>query len=335
MDDGSPIGYIVLIVFLLFGGAYFAGSETALASVNRIRILSLSENGDKRAKRVQYILDHFDQALTTLLIGNNIMHIACASTATLLASKLWGVSAVTLATFATTFVVFLFAEMLPKRLAKMAAEPLAKLVAPSLLLLMKLFYPISLVFSALSHTLEKPFQTQETDEPTVTEGELYDMLETAANEGVIDEETTELVQSALEFSETTAADILTPWPQVVCITNTMDAEAIVARIKKNVHSRLPVVDEHGAVVGMLQIRKFLKAYLKGSVALADVTDAPKYVSAHTNIDDLLPAMSEQRTQLAIVRSDAGETLGVVSVEDILEELVGEIYDEDDVGGSES
>lgn len=328
MDDGSPIGFIVLIVFLILASGYFSSSETAMATVNQIRMKSLSENGDKRAKRVLYILDHFDQALTTILIGNNITHIACASAATLFASKLWGVSAVTAATFVTTLVVFMFAEMLPKRFAKAVSEPYALAISGSLIFFMKLLSPVAKVFSALARLVGRPFKKQ-VEEPTVTEDELYDIIETVATEGVIDEEKTELVQSALEFSDTAAFDILTPWSKVVKIRMTMTEEEILNVIKTNIHSRLPVVDVHDMPIGMLQIRKYLKAYLKDSVHLAKVMDEPRFVSANTAIDDLLPLMSTQRTQIAIVTSDDNKVLGVVTVEDILEELVGEIYDEDD------
>ncbi len=174
----------------------------------------------------------------------------------------------------------------------------------------------------------RPFKKQ-TETPTVTETELYDIIETVATEGVIDEEKTELVQSALEFSDTSANDILMPWAKVVKVRMTMTEEEILGVIKQNVHSRLPVVDVHDRPIGMLQIRKYLKAYLKGSVHLAKVMDEPHFVNANTAIDDLLPLMSAQRTQIAIVTDDEETVLGVVTVEDILEELVGEIYDEDD------
>lgn len=337
MDDGSPIGFIVLIILLILISGYFSSAETAMATVNRIRIMSLSENGNKRAKRVFYILDHFDQALTTILIGNNITHIACASAATLFVSKLWGVSAVTAATFVTTLVVFLFAEMLPKRIAKSVSEPYALLVSGSLIFFMKILSPVSRVFSALGRFVGKPFRKQE-DPPTVSEDELYDIIETVATEGVIDEEKTELVQSALEFSDTSAFDILTPWDRVVKVTTNMSQAQVLEAIKNNVHSRLPVVDGQNKPVGMLQIRKYLKAYLKGPVSLESVMDDCRFVSASTAIDDLLPVMSAQRTQIAIVTGEEEEILGIVSVEDILEELVGEIYDEDDTvdaGGAAS
>ena len=329
MDDGSPIGSILLILLLILGSAYSSAAETALASVNRIRIMSLSDNGDRRAKRVLYILDHFDKALTTILVCNNVMHIGCASVATLMATKLWGVSAVTLTTVATTMALFLFAEMLPKRYAKACNERMALAVSGSLLFFMRVLTPVTAVFAKFSALVSKPFKKQ-TEEPTVTEDELYDIMETVASEGAIDEEKTELVQSALEFSDTVAQDILTPWENVVKISVAMDEEEILACIKENVHSRLPVVDVHGAVIGTLQIRKYLKAKLKkDAVQLMKVTDAPHFVSAYMPIDELLPAMSAEKTQLAIVRDDEEKVLGVVSVEDILEELVGEIYDEED------
>ncbi len=328
MDDGSPIGFLLLIVLLILGGAYFAAAEMALASVNRIRIMSLADNGNRRAKRVLYILDHFDKALTTILIGNNIMHIACASAATVFAARTWGVSSVTATTFVVTLLVFLFAEMLPKRFAAAVSERFALIIGDSLYALMKLFSPLTAVFSALSGAIKKPFHIDK-PEPTVTEDELYDIIETLPTESEIDEETTELVQNALEFSDTLARDILTPWSKVICVALTMTDDEVLKTVRENVHSRLPVTDVHGQVIGMLQIRKYLKARLKGRVALASVMDEPRFVEAGMPIDDLLPVMSALRTQLAVVREENGETIGIVSVEDILEELVGEIYDEDD------
>ncbi len=333
MDDGSPIGYILLIVFFILGGAYFAASETSLASVNRIRMMSNAGSGDRRAKRVLYILDHFDKAITTILIGTNIMHIGCASVATLMATKLWGVSSVGATTIVVTLIVFFFAEMLPKRFSKAANEVIAPLIAGSLVFLMRVLSPVSFVFTRLSALISGPFKKAVPEEPTVTEDELYDMIETFAQEGAADEEKTELVQSALEFSDTTVRDVLTPWKSVLTVDASMDAEAILACIRDNSHSRLPVVDEYGNVTGLLHIRKYLKAYMRnaGNVALADVTDRALTVGPDVQIDDLLPVLSANKTQIAVVTGEAGAPLGIITVEDILEELVGEIYDEDDVG----
>lgn len=328
MDDGSPAGFILLIVFLIFGASYFAAAETAMASVNRIRMMTLADNGDQRARRVLYILEHFDKALTTILIGNNIMHIGCASAATLFATKLWGLSAVTLTTVVTTFVLFLFAETLPKRFAKKNSERLAPRISWSLLLLMKLLKPVTFLFSKLSELISRPFK-KPVEEPTVTEDELYDIIETVAEEGAIDNEKTELVQNALDFSDTTAADILTPWKSVVTVSVVMSEAEILSAIRENIHSRLPVVDVHGNVIGMLRIRKYMRAHLDGEAVLAKCMDEPHFIDSHIAIDDLLPEMSRMKTQLVIVRDRQETVLGIVSVEDILEELVGEIYDEDD------
>ncbi len=328
MDDGSPIGFLLLIVFLILASAFFSASETALASVNRIRIKSLSENDDKRAKRVLYILDHFDQALTTILIGNNIVNISCASAATVMATRLWGLSAVTVTTIVVTLVLFLFAEALPKRFAIVCSERIALAISGSILFLMKLLTPIAKGFSVISNAASKPFR-KKTVAPTVTEDELYDIMETVAAEGALDEEKTGLMQSALEFSGTTARDVLTPWADVVRLSVAMEENEILRIVCDCTHSRLPVVDVHGAVIGILQIRKYLKAHLKGHAPLMKIADPPQFIDADMPIDDLLPLMSAHKTQLALVRDTKEHTLGVVSVEDILEELVGEIYDEED------
>lgn len=333
MDDGSPIGYLISIFLLILGGAYFAGTEIALASVNRIRMMSHADNGNKRAARVLYILDHFDKALTTLLIGNNIMHIGCASIATLMATKLWGVKAVPATTVVMTVMVFFVSEMVPKRFAKACNERFALAVSGSLLALMKAFTPISFVFSKLSAWVSKPFKKQQ-EEPTVTEDELYDIIETIAAEGAIDEEKSELVQSALEFSDTTVRDVLTPWEKVVSIPVDAPDEAVLSTIRENAHSRLPVVDEEGHPIGVLLIRKYLKAHMRGETpALSIIMESVHFVDANMPIDDLFPVMSQNKLHLSIVRDAQWKTLGIVTMEDILEELVGEIYDEDDKGGA--
>lgn len=333
MDDGSPIGYLISIFLLILGGAYFAGTEISLACVNRIRMMSYADNGDRRAARVLYILDHFDKALTTLLIGNNIMHIGCASIATLMATKLWGARAVPATTVATTAVVFFVSEMVPKRFAKACNERFALAASGLLLLLMKLFTPVSFVFSKLSAWVSKPFKKRE-EEPTVTEDELYDIIETIAAEGAIDEEKTELVQSALEFSDTFVRDVLTPWERVVRIRANATKDEILTAIRQNAHSRLPVVDDADNVLGVLLIRKYLKAHMRGEKRpLLALVEKAHSVNADMPIDDLFPVMSQNKTHLSIVRDGEGKTLGIITMEDILEELVGEIYDEDDRGGA--
>ena len=330
MDDGSPIGYLVAILAFIIGGAYFAATEIALASVNRIRMMSYADDGNRRAKRVLYILDHFDKALTTILIGNNIMHISCASMATLMATKLWGLSYVTLTTIVTTLAVFLLAEMIPKRFAKANSERFSLAVAGSLMFFMKVLGPLAFVFSAISKFASKPFKKNQEEEPTVTEDELYNIIESIPEESGIDEEKAELMQSALEFSDTFVREVLTPWDRVVKLKLNMSGSEAMEVIKGDIHSRLPVIDDDGNPVGMVQIRKFLKArYKDASVCVNDIMDDIHFVNDDIAIDDLLTAMSNDKTHFSVVLDKDGRTIGIVTIEDILEELVGEIYDEDD------
>ena len=335
MDDpGSPIGYTAVIILLILGGAYFAAMETALASVNRIRMMSLADNGDRRAKRVLDILDHFDSALTTILIGNNIMHIGCASVATLMATKFWGVSAVTVTTFIMTMVVFLAAETIPKRFAMEACDQLAPALSGSLILLMKLMTPVVFLFSGFSKLISRPFRKDHSEEPTVSEEELHDIIDNISEEGAIDEETTELVQNALDFAETDAKDIITPWDQVVTVPADADEPSVLSLIRKTTHSRLPVLEEDKQVIGMLSIRRYLKATLEEEhPKVRELMGKACFVDGNTPIDDLLPQMSKLKTQTAVVTDSQGKILGLISIEDILEELVGEIYDEEETGES--
>lgn len=333
-SSSSPIGLILFFFVLLVLSAYFAGSETSLSTVNRIRMMSYADDGDKRAKRVLYILDHFDEALATILIGNNIMHIGAASLATLTASRLWGEGAVGITTVVTTLLVFFAAEMIPKSLAKACSERFALFCAGSLLILMRLLKPVVKVFTALSNGMRKLTGVKKEEDPLVTEDELHELIDNYSQEKGVDEEKAELVQSALEFTETPVRDVFTPWEQVTVIKKSMPPREIASLIENNNHSRLPVVDEDGGVIGMLQIRKYLKAYIQrqGHVSLLRVMDKPTFVRTGAPIDELLDSMSAGKTHIAIVRDEQEKLVGIITVEDILEELVGEIYDEDDKGG---
>ena len=331
MDDG-PIRYLLVFVFLLLCSAYFSATELSLSSVSRIRMMSNADNGDKRAKRVLYLLDNFDSALSTLLIGNNIVNIGCATISTMLANRIWGLEAVAWSTIVTTIVVLFAGEILPKCYAKACTERLILTVSGLLIFLMKVMRPVVFVFSKLSQLLRKPFKRFES-KVTVTEEDLYDIIGTIVEEGTLDEDTSELVQSALEFAGTTAGDVLTKWEDVIAVRINMTSDEILDVIKKNGHSRIPVVDEKRDPVGILQIRKYLKGYLKNEkLGVKDIMDKVHYIDAETPVDDLLQLMSENQTHIAIVKGKSGEVLGIITVEDILEELVGEIYDEDDVVG---
>lgn len=334
MDD-SPAGSILLLIVLIIGGAYFAGAEISLASVNRIHMMSSASKGEKRAEKVLYILDHFEEALSVMLIGNNIMHIGCATISTVIATRIWGIYAVTGATIVTTVVLFLFSEMIPKCFARSCNERFASTIAGSLIVLMKLLKPLSAMFTALSTAVMKPFRKNAAAEVTMTEDELHNIVDNISEEEGFDEDTGRLVKSALDFSNATVDKILVPWDDVLKISSSMKTAQILEIIRNTGHSRIPVIDRRGNVSGILQIRKFLRAYIKNNhnVILSSVTDYPFFARQDVSIDDLLSDMSNHRRNLAVIKDNDGVITGIATIEDILEELVGEIYDEDDIGGA--
>ncbi|MBQ6947954.1 MAG: CBS domain-containing protein, partial [Clostridia bacterium] len=233
----------------------------------------------------------------------------------------------------TTIVVFLFSEMIPKCFAKDCNEAFAKNIAGSLIFLMKVLTPVSFMFTMIGDLLSKPFLKKATAQPTVTEEELHDIIETVVQEGELDEDTGDLIQSALEFSDSTVHEVFTPWNNVTTIHNGMTPEEILNAIRETSFTRLPVTDTDGKVVGTVHIRNYLRSYLKNKEPdLQTLISAPHFVQQGKPVDDLLESMSRHRVHLAIVLDAKGDTVGIITIEDILEELVGEIYDEEDVKG---
>jgi CBS domain containing-hemolysin-like protein len=330
MDDGSWLS-IAALTLLLVCAIYFAVAETAFASVTRPKIKARQERGDLRAKNALWILDNFDRAITTILIGTNIVHLSAAAIVTLLVTKHWGTGAVIWGTIATTLVLFYAGEMLPKTIAKRYSEPLCLTTAGLLRFFMGLFKPLALVLTAIGQSAAK--LTKGDGEVSVTEDELYDIIEDMTDAGSLDEEQGDLVQSALEFADVTVEHVLTARVDMAAVDADWPLEKITQFIQTQRHSRLPVYEgQIDNIIGILQIRKFIKAWLAQgqSLDLRSLLDKPYFVPASTNVDALLPEMSRNRLNMAVVTDPWGGTLGIVTVEDIVEELVGEIWDEEDV-----
>ena len=330
MDDGSRLPWIIAVL-LLFCAAVFAVAETAYASCPKSRVKAAAERGDARAKTALLILDDFDKAISTLLICTNIVHIATASIVTVAVTKMWGLSAVSISTIVTTIVVFFAGEMLPKSIAKKYSEPLALATGPVLRFLMKVFTPLSALLTWIGQSAAK--LTPDETPVSFTEDELYDIIEDMTEEGSLDEQQGELISSALQFGEVTVESVLTPRVDLVAVDISSRLEDILAVIKTTNHSRLPVYEGSiDNIIGVLQIRKFIKAYLRlgNNLDLRPLMDEVFFIHQSTNIDELLPVMSKRKLNMAVVTDNYGGTLGIVTVEDILEELVGEIWDEDDV-----
>lgn len=339
ISAGSIVIYAILFALLIAGGAYFAGAEISLASVNRIHMRSCAEDGNKKAQYVMYILNNFEKALTTILIGNNIMHIACASIATLFTRQFFKGTAyldtaLVISTIIITIIVFLISEMLPKSYAKTYSERFALRIGKSLYVLMKILTPLAAVFTWIGSGLGRLLAGKRADEPSVTEDDLKDMIESFKDEREEDEETedstAELMVSALEFGTTTAKEALTPWSKVETLDSSMEISEIYARVKASSHSRLPMLNAKGRIVGVLNIRAFLKAYMRDGdeTELIDLIDTPLFVRPDVPVDELLSEMSRSKVHLAFV-SVQGDVQGIITIEDILEELVGEIFDEYD------
>ena len=330
MDDGSkpPLLWVIL---LLLGAAYCAISETALSAASKNKIKVASDHGNNRAKTVLSILDNFDQAITTLLICTNILHIATASIVTVYVTRRWGLSAVSISTVITTIAVFFIAEMLPKSIAKKKAEKLIIACAPLLSLLMKVLSPISRLLTWIGEAITS---RSKTDAPvSVTEDELHDIIDEMAEEGALDENQSELISSALEFGDVTAEGILTPRVDIAAIDIDDDPQDILSFIKQQTHSRIPVYETSiDNIIGVLQIRKFLKGYLQSGTMpdIRETMDSVYFAHQSTEIHELLPEMSKRKQSMAVITDSYGGTVGIVTVEDILEELVGEIWDESDV-----
>ena len=321
---------VLIILALLLFADYFAVCETSFAAVSRIRLKTAMERGDRRANKAMYVCEHFDKAITTILIGTNIVHLSCASYVTVLVTRRWGLSAVTLSTFVTTIVVFFVGEMLPKSIAKKYSLRLALGTASSLVFFMHLLTPISFVLTKIGEFASR--LTKGDSEVSVTEDELYDIIENMTDEGDLDSEQGDLVHSALAFGDLTAESILTARVDMETIDVDDPLEEILSQVKASRHSRIPVYqDSVDNIIGVLQIRRFMREYLqkREKTDLRSLLDEPYFVHQSAKIDELLSVMSSKKINMTIVTDSYGGTVGIVTVEDILEELVGEIWDEDD------
>ena len=330
MDEGGLTPWIITILLILFAD-YIAVAETALSSVSRVRMKLLADHGNRRAAKVLDALEHFDRTISTILICTNIAHLGAASVVTVAVTRRWGLSAVAVSTFITSMVVFFVGEMLPKSIAKKYSEHLSLWCIDLLTVLIALFRPASALLAAIGNAASR--LTKGDPEISVTEDEIYDIIEDMTEEGSLDEEHGDLISSALQFNDLTVESILTPRVDVVAIDINDDSAAILQQIRSQNHSRLPVYEgSKDNIIGILRIRRYIQAYLKlgDQLDLRGLLDKPIFVTESAAVDELLPIMSRERQNIAVVTDHHGGTAGIVTVEDILETLVGEIWDEDDI-----
>ena len=324
----------ILLIFLIICSGFFSSCEIAFSTVNIARLRTYVEEKRRGAKQALWIAEHFDRTLTTILVGNNFVNIAATSLAGLLIGYL--ITNPTISNlvniFGMTFIVLVFGEILPKTNAKENAEKFTLKYSNILFIIIKIFTPFSAFFMWLKKVFSKTKKQEETI--TVTESELESIIDTMEEEGVIDSEDADLMQSILEISERTIYDIMIPRVDFIGIDIEMSLEEIKQRFFEYKFSRLPVYrEDKDHIIGILSERDFFTALLQSEdeskINILELVTRPLYVSKTMKVDDLIRRLQIEKKHFAIVSDEYGGTSGIVTMEDALEEIVGEIYDEHD------
>ena len=330
MPDGSVPLLISLIVLMLFS-AFFSATETAFSCANKIKLRSLS-NTNKRAEKVLRLAEEkYDRLISTILIGNNLVNIAATTIATTLFVKII-TSDVAVANIVSTVVmtvsVLIFGEITPKLIAKIRPEKTAMSFYPVIIIVYYLFFPLNLLFSGWRWLIIKIFRLKSDD--TITEEEILTMVEEAEEDGTIKTEETNLIRSVIEFDDLEVGDILVPRVNIIAVNVESSMEEIRTVFEKEGYSRLLVYkDSIDTIIGTIHEKDFFNAYLSGKKSLDGVMQNAYYTTEHAKISKLLKILQKKRIHIAVVTDEYGGTLGLVTLEDILEELVGEIWDEHD------
>ncbi len=328
MDNYFSV-FLVLLTLLCFS-AFFSASETALTAANRIRLKNQAENHDKKAKRALKAILDYDDSLSTLLISNNIVNILFTSLTTFLFTNLFGTSGVAVATGITTVTVIIFGEVLPKSLANENAEAFIKASSGVLLFFSKVFRPFVIALTFIKKLFASQFSKGE-NTPSVTEQELKSIIDEIEDEGVFEEDEAELVQSAIEFNDITADEILTPRVDIFAIDINDDIDFIKEQFLTYNYSRMPVYKNSiDNIIGFINQKDFFAKALKGEeIIIEKLIKDCIHIPPKNKIINIMQTLQKNKIHMAIVTDEYGGTLGIITLEDILEELVGDIWDEHD------
>lgn len=320
---------LIIIVLCVVMSAYFSATETAFSSLNRIRIKNLADKGNKSAALVAKISEQYDSMLSTILIGNNVVNIGCSSLATVLCLKWLGEDlGPSVSTIVTTVVVLIFAEISPKSIAKESPEKFAMFSAPFLQILIIVLTPFNYLFGLWKKLLSKLIKSD--DDRGITEEEILTIVEEATQEGGIDEEEGSLIRSAIEFREMEAGDILTPRIDVEGVELHATKEKIAEVFTETGYSRLPVYEESlDHIVGIIYHKDFHNYVYHTDQEVSSIIRPVRFITKTRKISDLLKELQQEKSHIAVVLDEFGGTVGIVTMEDILEEIVGEIWDEHD------
>lgn len=325
----SDIVSWIIIIFCIVMSAYFSATETAFSSLNRIRVKNMAEHGSKKASLVLKLSENYDSLLSTILIGNNIVNIACTSLMTILCVKMFNEDlGATISTVVTTVVILVFGEVSPKSIAKESAEKVACFSAPLLKIFIYILTPANFLFGQWKKVLSCVFKTSQ--DTGITEEELLTIVQEAENEGGIDKEESSLIRSAVEFNELEAIDILTPRVDVVGVSIDLSKEEVAKVFTKTGYSRLPVYEgDMDNIIGILYHKDFYNYVNSSEMEIKDAVKPVLFTTKRKNISELLKELQQKKLHIAVVVDEFGCTVGILTLEDILEELVGEIWDEHD------
>lgn len=329
MDESSSIVSIIALFILIILSSFFSASETAYSSINRIRLKAKAESGDKKAGEILVLAERFDELLATILIGNNMVNIVMSSIGTVFFTYLIGSRyGATVSSVVITILVLVFGEVTPKSLAMQMPERFARMSAPILRFLLVVFKPINITFGVWRRFLNRRFRMQEDD--NITDEELVAMVNEAESDGELTARESELIRSAIEFDDVEVAEILTPRVDVAAVPDDCTFERLTEMFHEHGYSRLPVYhDTIDNIIGVIHEKDFFAALLKGGVSVDQLIEPTLYTTESTKISALLRILREKRVHLAVVVDEYGGTSGIVTLEDVLEELVGEIWDEHD------
>ena len=309
---------------------YFSSTETAFSCLNKIRVMNWANGGNKRAKLVLKIANNYDKLITNVLIGNNIVNILATTIATIIFGQIWYNDqslAATMTTVIMTLVVLIFGEILPKTMAKCFPEKYAMFSAPIIYGISFVFYPLSLFFLLLQKLVKKIFRMPK---ESVTNEELITIINEAENTGGIDKENGELIRSAVEFDDVVVGKIFTPRVDITAVEKSMSMDEIFEIFKKSGFSRLPVYENNiDNIIGFIHEKNFFLAKVENKPNINDIIQPVLFTQEQVKVDDLLKHLQKNKSQIAIVIDEFGGTDGLVTMEDCIEELVGEIYDESD------
>ena len=330
MPDGSIPLLIAIIVLIIFSG-FFSATETAYTSLNTIKLKSLAQK-DSRFKKVLALYDKYDQLLSTILIGNNIVNLTASSLALLFFTKIISEGSLLdpsfVSTAVITIVVLLFGEITPKNIAKAYPEKLAVAFYPIIVMFYYLFYPLNLLLSLFKKLLNVIFRLERKD--AITDDELLTIVNEAQEDGTLKEEESDLIRSAIEFDDLEVRDILVPRINVIAVPSDATKQEVKKVFDSERYSRIPVYkDTIDSIVGFIHEKDFYRNYFKQEFDLTKLMQKVEFVVEHTKISVLLKKLQAKKVHMAVVLDEYGGTLGIVTVEDIIEELVGEIYDEYD------